>query len=474
MAVNILLLVLDAVRRDALEPYGAASSSTPAIAKLAQRGTAAPQAYATSSWTLPSHASMFSGLLPRRLGLSQAPEGSPQSARPAMEAVAARLLPRVLNDAGYTTHGWSTNLWVSPYAGFDIGFDSFDYVPSGRVERMNALRAGGRREQLGWALDGLRSGGDDGAAAIAGAMRQSIANWSGRPTFWFANLCECHSPYLPPRPWNDLTPRDRVRSALEARRYLSFEAICLYVAGHHEIPAPALERMRHLYARAAAYMDELLAGLLRALSARGILEQTVVIVASDHGENFGEQGLIAHGFSLDERLIHVPLVLAGPGVTPIDRVFSLAELPRLVASLIGLEHHPWAGDELPEGVALAQYDPLGHADHPQVSEAAHKWGLSAAGIDRMTARFSCATDGRQKLLLRNESELLFDLRDDPDELKPLDPVTANGRFATLRSALAHPAATTVESPGPNATTRREPDADEVATIEQQMKLLGYI
>src|SRR5690348_14551130 len=100
MAPNVLLVVLDAVRRDAVEPYGKAPTAirygapavaTPAIGELARSGFAAPSAYATASWTLPSHASMFSGLLARRLGLGQAPAGSPQSARPRLEQVAGRL-----------------------------------------------------------------------------------------------------------------------------------------------------------------------------------------------------------------------------------------------------------------------------------------------------------------------------------------------------------------------------------------------
>src|SRR5207248_842627 len=163
-------------------------------------------------------ASLFAGLLPRALGLSQAPDGTAHSARPPLERVGDRLLAQVLRRAGFATHSYSSNLWVSPYVGFDIGFDSFDYVPGGRSERLGA--------RLAWAREGLQAGADDGAAEIGRRLRESIARWSGQPTFWFVNLIECHSPYLPPRPWNDLSPRERIRAARDARRYLSFEAIC--------------------------------------------------------------------------------------------------------------------------------------------------------------------------------------------------------------------------------------------------------
>lgn len=474
MATNILLVVLDAVRRDALECYGAPPGSTPAIADLARRGTALPRAYATSSWTLPSHASMFSGLLPRRLGLTQAPGGNPQSARPALEGVNARLLPRVLHGAGFATRGWSTNLWVSPYAGFDIGFDSFTYVPSGRVERMNALLAGGRRAQLGWALEGLRSRSDDGAGEVGSSLRQAIGDWSGEPTFWFVNLCECHSPYLPPKPWNDLAASDRVRAALDAQQHMSFESICLYVAGSHEIPDQAMARMRHLYARAAGYMDDWISGVLDALERRGILDETLVIITSDHGENFGEDNLIAHGFSVDERLIHVPLLMAGPGARSYEEVFSLAKLPLAIAEAANLRDHPWAEDDLPRGVAVAQYDPLGSAEHPLVQDAARKWGLAEEGVERLTARFTSATDGSEKLVVRNDRELIYDLGADPAEEHAIDPSQANGTIATLREALEHPAVTVVSGATAGSVEPAVVGTDEIAAIEKQMKLLGYM
>src|SRR5436305_8076717 len=114
MAPNVLLVVFDTARRDAIEPYRKEPGSTPAIAQLAGRGGALSSAYATASWTLPSHASMFTGLLPRALGLGQAPDGTPYGARTALAKVSERMLPGVLRRGGYATQAWSTNLWVSP------------------------------------------------------------------------------------------------------------------------------------------------------------------------------------------------------------------------------------------------------------------------------------------------------------------------------------------------------------------------
>jgi arylsulfatase A-like enzyme len=472
MAPNVLLVVLDTARRDVIEPYGAQRGSTPAIAQLAGRGRALSAAYATASWTLPSHASMFTGLLPRHLGVAQAPDGTPHGARNALSSVTERMLPQVLREAGYATQGWSTNLWVSPHAGFDIGFDQFEYVTSGRHDRMHALLAGGRRAQLAWALEGLRSNSDDGAAAVGRGLREAIERWSGRPTFWFVNLSECHSPYLPPRPWNDLGPAERVRGAMDAKRHLNFESICLYIAGVHDVPGEALARMRHLYRGAVSYMDHWLGEVLEALDARQILEETLVIVTSDHGENFGEGGLITHGFSVDERLVHVPLVMAGPGTPADDQVFSLAALPRMVAGAAGIERHPWPGDELPEGVAVAQYDPIGAPDDPRIGAFAEQWGVNEEGVDRLTATFTAVTDGRLKLVERNGSRAVYDLGGDPDQ--PDRDAERSAGAAALRSALGHPMVSSAEVQPQSATAMPDAPADELEAIERQMKLLGYM
>lgn len=471
MTPNILLVVLDALRHDAIETHGLPAGSTPAIAELARRGSAFPHAYATSSWTLPSHTSMFTGLLPRSVGLGQAPDG-PRGARPALEQVATRMLPHVLHEAGYRTQGFSTNLWASEHAGFDLGFERFTYTTPDRGGRINAMLGGRWRARLAWSLEGLRARSDNGAAQIGRLVRDAIGEWSGQPTFWFVNLCECHSPYLPPRPWNDLPAGERVRAALEARRHLSFQAMCLYAAGRWKIPAPALERMRHLYGRAAAYMDQWIADALEALDRRGILDQTLVIVTADHGENFGDHGFIGHGFSVNEALIHVPLVLAGPGATDVAEPFSLAELPRLVAEAAQLEKHPWRERELPDGVAVAQYDPIGRADHPRVQSFADRWQLGEEAIGRLTASFTSVTDGRHKLVMRNEDELLYDLKSDPGESTPLDPLRGSDSFAHLRAALQHPSV--IATPAPASGSAIPASAEELADLEHQMKLLGYL
>ena len=343
MPPNILLVVFDTARADAFEPWGAPAGATPTVAQLASRGTAIEHVSATACWTLPSHVSMFSGALPRAVGVAEAP--SPLAARRGVESLAERLVPEVLRRAGYATRAASTNVWVSEAGGFATGFDEFRDLQGNRQERLATDRD--VRGRMRWALESARATADDGAADAREVVESWIRGWAGTPSLWFVNLVECHSPYLPPRPYNDLSWANRVRAAREAQRHLRLMPIWRTCLGEFDVPDDALSRMRHLYARSIAYLDDWLAAILEALDAKQILDDTLVVVTSDHGENFGEGGLIAHALSLDERLLHVPFVAAGPGAERLAHVRSLAELPAALAAVAELESHPWQEDGLP-------------------------------------------------------------------------------------------------------------------------------
>jgi arylsulfatase A-like enzyme len=491
---NVLLVVLDAARRDTLTPYGAPPQATPAIAELAGRGLAHPRAYATASWTLPSHTAIFTGRPAAEFGLDQAPGGDASSVRPTLHELEDRLLAGVLTKAGYRCEGFSANLWASQHSGFDAGFERFEFAPSQRMDRAAELVAGGRRGLAAWAREGLRSSADDGARQLGVKLRDSIAQTATdeRPAFWFVNLVEGHSPYLPPRPWNDLGPVQRVRAALDSARHMSFESICLSAAGVGSTPPASLQRMRHLHGRAVSYMDAWLAEILAALAQSGQLDNTLVIVTSDHGESFGEDGLLAHGFALGEQLIHVPLVLAGPGAalaTPVaagpapapaggdqtSGAFSLAALPHLIATAAGLEQHPFAP---PNGIAVARSQAICPPDDPRAVEFARKWNLNAAALARLTTTWTAATDGALKLLSGDDdTEALYDLRTDPDERAP-QPATGPDADR-LRAAIGEAKSGSGQVPAtpsqpPPTSESPEADAETVAALERQMKLLGYM
>jgi arylsulfatase A-like enzyme len=457
---NVLLIVLDTARRDAFEPFGAPRGASPAVAQLAARGVVAEGVHSAACWTLPSHAAMFTGLLPRATGLGQAPARTPQSCRPVMQGHRDRLLPEVFRRAGHATAGVSANLWVGELSGFDMGFDRWRSVESGRQSRLDDPS---RRARALWAMEAARARVDDGAAAARDIMRSWCESArADEPFFWFVNLNECHSPYLPPRPHSDVGLLERVRAADEARRYLTMVPIWKACAGGLEVPEEALQRMRHLYARSIRLMDDWIADVLGVMDAQGLLDDTLVAVTSDHGENFGENGLMAHAFSLDERLTHVPLVAAGPGAEKLADLVSLADLPRALARAADIEH-PW-GPDLCSGVSVAEFNPPTGPDDPRVLRAVEDWGVGEAGLRFMTTPLTAVTDGVLKLVRRGEREELFDLVSDPLEEHPL--AASDPRAAHLHAAL---------DPDPvEMEAQPEASAEELAEIEERMKLLGYM
>jgi arylsulfatase A-like enzyme len=423
---------------------------------------------------------MFTGLLPRATGIGLT-EASPADAHDRMHALSDRVMPEVLRRAGYRTGGVTTNLWVSERTGFSVGFDEFVEINTGRQGK---IRNPSLRARAQWAKEIVRAEVDDGAAEAERVLRRWIDDLDpGRPFFWFVNLIECHSPYLPPRPYSDLSPIGRLQAGFEARRHLTLEAIWRACIADFDVPDAALSRMRHLYGRSIRYMDDWLGRILEALEERGVLDDTIVLVTSDHGENFGEGGLLAHCFSLDDRLIHVPLVVQGPHeAVDLDRIVSLAELPGLVAGLTGVDAHPWNGD-LPEGVALSQLDPPVLASDPRATDVARDWNLDSAGFERLTTPFVSATDGSRKLVRRKGRDLLYDLESDPLELSPRDLGPGSGSEADagaidhLRGALDHPAMTAngLEPAAVGAPQARPaPTPAETEDLEERMRLLGYL
>lgn len=466
---NVLLVVFDTARADVFEPYGAPVGATPALAQLANRGRAVPRAYAPASWTVPSHAAMFTGLLPRSAGLNHVGGGQPTSFRAALAHHEDRLLASVLGRRGWETAGISANTWIHERSGFHLGFDEFHSIGS---ERAKAFARPGARSQARWYVEALRANLDDGAGRIEDKLARWTTQRGTEPFFWFVNLVECHSPYLPPKPCNSAGPIGRLRAAHDAREHLGFESIWMSSVGGFRVPDDAMARMRRQYVDSIHQLDAWLARVLDGLDRSGILDDTVVIVTSDHGENLGEDDLLGHAFSLDDRLIHVPLVIGGPlDLDPGDDPVSLVELPHLLGNALGIDH-PW---ERPAWTAtpVAQFDAPGHPDDQRVLDAVRAWGLGEDAVRRMCTSFTCATDGRRKLVRRDGHDLVLDLGTDPLEQRPVavDPARSPD-LAALQAALD--AAEAEERPAIHDTAPSGVSAAETARLEEQMRLLGYL
>src|SRR5918992_103184 len=369
---NVVVAVLDTARADHFGPFGGLAS-TPAFDALAAGGSAV-RAVSTSPWTVPSHASIFSGLLPFEHAVTGAAAITEDrrlaSLAPGIERLEGRWLPEVLRRSGYRTVAVSANVWITPPMGFDAGFEEFVTVGTARI----APRGGTRRRRLQDLLpDGLlrrakravrygrdaRLGRDFGARAALGEVRRLAAESGrpGRPLFLFVNVMEAHAPYLPPAPFNPLAGAERLRAPAINHRYLGDEFVAAYNLGAAEVPDEALGILRRLYAAEVTYVDRFLAGLVDAFEP--LLDRTLLVVMADHGENLGEHHRLGHMLSLDERLLFVPLAVSGPGAPDLRGrpVTSLASLPALICEAAGIGVHPWRAGAAPDAVvAVAQYE----------------------------------------------------------------------------------------------------------------------
>jgi len=472
---NVLLIVLDTARADAFEQYGAPAGSTPSIAHLSTMGRAHPATYAPACWTVPSHVSMFSGLLPRTAGITDVRGATAPVFRAIMQTQQPRLLPEVLRANGYRTAGLSANSWIHSASGFDFGFDDFRYFPTTRA---HAIGSDDLKARARWYLQALRARADDGATGIEMLLNRWVVDEHRQPFFWFVNLMECHSPYLPPKPYTRLGAIDRLRCAREAREHLNLISIWMQSVGGFRVPEGALARMRSQYAAAILQMDAWVGRVLELLDVNGVLDETIVIVTADHGENFGEGQLLGHAFSLDERLIRVPFVYAGPlrAAELESQLMSLTALPRVLATALELESHPWTEPAELADVVVAQLDPPAARDDPRLQPVLDEWKLGPDALDRFATGFTCASDGRVKLLRRDDGEHLVVLADDPLELRPLpvdDSVNAahGATLVRLRAALDDAATREHAPPRPEAA---DLEPNEVEQLEAQMRQLGYL
>jgi arylsulfatase A-like enzyme len=281
---NVVLIVADTVRADRLSCYGYARQTTPHIDAFAADSVRFTQAHATSSWTLPSHASLFTGLYPLRHAATQ--EHRRLDSR-------FHTLAEILSVAGYRTFAASGNPLVGPATQLDQGFDRQDFIETWR------------RRPIG-----------DGGPPPAGhpatrAWQQFLQEHDSRqPFFAFFNIIEAHMPYAPPEPQLSAHLGDGVDKQ---------EALTIGRLGwvKHYIERPytrrTLQIMSQLYDGEVAYVDAIVGQLLETLAEHDPADQTLVIITSDHGEQFGTHGLVEHVFGLQRGAVHVPLLVRLPG-----------------------------------------------------------------------------------------------------------------------------------------------------------------
>jgi arylsulfatase A-like enzyme len=281
---NVLLIIIDTLRADHLGYWGYERNTTPTLDSLAHSGTAWMQTQAQSSWTLPSTASILTGLTPRQHGA--------RTSERRMYGLASSLptLQGILHSSGWHTCGIFNVIFLSAHFGFHRGFDHFDC--QGVTGNEGCRRADQTVNDL---LDWF-SGLDEGSNYFA-----------------VVHFYDPHIPYDPPSPYDtifaDVTPSD----LRDPGAQLTF--MQLVNRSNEGIASEELDLLRDLYDGEIAFTDNEIGRLLTELREMGLADSTLVIITADHGEEFLEHSGIEHGRTLYQEVTHVPLIISGPGIT---------------------------------------------------------------------------------------------------------------------------------------------------------------
>jgi arylsulfatase A-like enzyme len=339
---NVLFVVLDTVRKDHLGPYGYERATTPVLSSFAENAAVFEEAVAPAPWTLPVHASLFTGLYPSQHGACQ----------PSPYLDGAVTLARTLSAAGYDTACYSSNAWITPYTGLTDGFDHqdsfFEALPgdvlSGplasawqTVNDNDYLRELAAKLVRVGALVHARLASGEGAdsktpSVIDRTKRFAENSQSDQGWFAFINLMDAHLPYAPPQKY-----REQFAPGVDPGEVCQNSKA--YNAGARDIGEEEWAAIRGLYDAEIRHMDAELGRLFDWLRGTGRWEETTVVVAADHGELHGEHGLYGHEFALYDELVNVPLLVKHPGISAgrHDELVELLDLYHTVLDVLGVD-----------------------------------------------------------------------------------------------------------------------------------------
>ena len=300
---NVLLIILDTVRAASLSLYGYPRPTTPGLERRAPYWVVFDRAFAPASWTLPSHGSMFTGHWSHDISRGW---HSPLK-------ISEPTLTEVLRTRGYVTAGFAANyFYTTRESGFIRGFMHYEDLPMDPVQVLRSSILGQILSQLKrsrtYSYDPVRVTREKPAGEIVDDFLHWLPARRGRPFFAFLNIFDAHRPFSPPSPYSEMLTG--------ARR--------------------GMDR----YDQEILYVDAQLDRLLSTLEKQGLLQNTLVVIAGDHGELLGEHRGHGHGSSLFRRALQVPLLLHFgdriPAGRRIARPVSTRDIPATILDLIGV------------------------------------------------------------------------------------------------------------------------------------------
>ncbi|MBI2893158.1 MAG: sulfatase [Deltaproteobacteria bacterium] len=434
---NVVLIVVDTLRADHVGAYGYRGGTTPRLDSFARDAVVFQNAFAQASWTRPSFASILTGRYPSSHRTIYKPDSLPDEVTTLAEA---------LSSQGYSTAGFVTNFNVAPYFDFGQGFDEYHYLEPELVLWANdtqsrlSLYSIARLVSERFLSKRLEV---DNYYRDAAFVTRELLGWLDRrprgPFFLFAGYMDPHDPYF--RHPYDGTAVARVATP--------------------KPPSSRASELRELYDGEIRYWDHSFGTLIAGLKRRGLYENTLIVVTSDHGEEFAEHGGFWHGTTLYDEQVRVPLVARFPGgdasgTTEAGWVRHVDVAPTVLRL---------AGTSAPEGMQGGDLFEQGR--QPVFAEEDHEG-------NRLTSIRVPGTNGSDlKLIVANESNPrglpateLFDVARDPGERTNLAD-RRDGDLATTRRAMADAARTAVTG----AVRAQSNELDDAA--RERLRSLGY-
>jgi len=446
---NVIMIVLDTARADHFSFYGYPRATTPFLEQLAKDSVVFENAFSTAPWTLPSHASFFTGLYPSEHNCHY------ENMR---LAKSYQTLAEDLSKMGYFTLGYSNNEMITRFSGLTQGFDRF-------VESSKARFYTGETVKLFFqTLMDENLYYDNGARATGRVIKKWLARINRHNTryFLFINYMESHIPYPQfAEAFKFFDQPDEARNRLKNKipQYDIYNC-------HPELNSQIISDSVNWYDGALFYLDLKLKELFQFMRDNAYLDNTIIIILADHGESLGEHNLWGHAIGLYQQLLWVPLMIYAPDkLAParIKRMVSLKDVPEMIQALLK--------DKSPLQIQDSGSEEL----KPVFAEVFRfKSKVQYFKIFCPDSEYLSLLDRRQKAVIlvpyklvwdSKDAHQLFNFVDDPQEMKNLFS-SDEETFAELNNAiklflLAHPL------PG---ETQKTLDAQTLKTL----KALGYI
>lgn len=426
---NILWIILDTARADRFSCYGYSRTTTPCIDTIAREGVRYANAVSPAPWTLPSHASMMTGLFPSRHRTG----GTHKRLEDGFTTIA-----EVLRDRGYNTACFSNNNhYFGPPTNLTQGFDTF-VAPAGKLfSRLLLPRAVQKLEALSPEGMGFPRflhriafpAIDDSGAAATNRLAESTmdaAVKTGSPFFVCINYIEAHDPY------GDTPDGARFLKELNVdavTAYRNASAVSRnfmrHLAGTQRISERDMQIVNALYDGDIHYLDAQIGRLVEHLRLSGQLDKTLLIITSDHGENLGERNMTSHVFDLHRTLTHVPLIIRYPALFPaagvVERIVQTVDIFPTILEAANIRNFDSSGiqgysllDENRPQMAIAEADFTGVVeDSPRFRVALNglpdfdRKRLAGTWLSVQTEGYECITQAQKKYL--------YDLSKDPGE-----------------------------------------------------------